>query len=80
MLSQAYLGVRSQPNVYTPNSRLRDFMRMNPPTFHGTMVDEDLQCFMNEVFQVVDSISVTPRRIVELAAYKLKDVKKVWFE
>lgn len=55
-------------------------MRMNPHTFHGTMVDEDLQCFMNEVFQVVDSISVTPRKIVELAAYKLKDVRKVWFE
>ena len=28
-----------QPNFCTPASRIRNFIRMNPPTFHGTNVD-----------------------------------------
>ena len=35
-------------------------MRMNPPTFHGTKVDEDPQGFIDEVFKVVDAMVVTP--------------------
>ena len=29
--------VGPQPNASTSASTIRDFMRMNPPTFHGTM-------------------------------------------
>ena len=52
---------------------------MNPPTFHGTKVDEDPQGFIDEVFKVVDAMGVTPREKVELASYQLKDVPQVWF-
>ena len=69
-----------QPNVSTPTSRIWDFMRMNPPTFHGTKVDEDPQSFIDEIFKVVDSMNVTPRQRAELAAYQLKDVSQVWFD
>ena len=55
-------------------------MRINPPSFHGTKVDEDPKDFIDEVFKVVDSMGVTPREKAELAAYQLKDVAQVGFE
>ena len=61
-------------------SRILDFMRMNPPTFHGTKVDEDPQAFIYEFFKVVDAMGVTPREKAELASYKLNDVAQVLFE
>ena len=53
---------------------------MNPPTFHGIMMDVDPQGFIDEAFKVVDAMGVTPREKAELAAYQLKDVAQVRFE
>ena len=78
--AQANQGDRPQTNSSTPASRIWDFMRMNPPTFHGTTVDEDPQGFIDEVFKVVDAMGVTPREKENLDAYKLKDVAQVWFD
>ena len=55
-------------------------MWMNPPTFHGTKVDEDPQGFIDEVFKVVDTMRLTSREKAGLATYQLKDVTQVWFE
>ena len=77
---QANQGDRPQPNASTTASRIREFMRMNPPTFHGTNVDEDPQGFIDEVLKMVDAIGVTPREKAELGAYQLKYVAQVWFE
>ena len=52
----------------TPTSRIQDLMRMNPPTLHGTKVDEDPKSIIDEIFKVVDSICVAPRERAELAA------------
>ena len=43
VVAQANLGVGPQPNASISVSRIRDFMRINPPTFHGTKMDEDPQ-------------------------------------
>ena len=48
-------------NEITPVSRIRDFTRMNPTTFDGTKVEEDLQGFIDEVFDLVDFIRVISR-------------------
>ncbi|XP_004234861.1 uncharacterized protein [Solanum lycopersicum] len=79
-LSQANQGGGLQPHVSSTASRICDFMRMNPPNFHGTKVDEDPQSLIDEVFKVVDAMGVTPREKAELVAYQLKDVAQVWFE
>ena len=36
----------------TVTSRLRDFVRMNPPTFLNSKVGEDLQAFLDEIYNV----------------------------
>ena len=56
------------------------FMRMNPPTFHDTNVDEHQRGFVDELFKVVDAMGVNPTEISYLAAYQLKDVPQVCFE
>ena len=68
------------PNASTTESRIRDFTRMNPPTFFGSKVEEDPQGFIVEVFKVLDAMGVSSHKKVELVAYKLKDVAQVWYE
>ena len=46
---------------------------------HGTKVNEDPQGFMDEVFEVVDAMSVTPSEKAELATYQIKDVAQIWY-
>ena len=48
-----------QTNLSTPSAIILHFIRMNPSTFLGTKLDEDVQRFIDEVFKVVDSMGVT---------------------
>ena len=64
-VGQANQGDIPELNASTPASRIWDFMRMNPPTFHGNNVDEGPQGFIDEVFKVVDDMGVTPRKKAE---------------
>ena len=47
------------PNASTTASRIRDFIRMIPPTFFGSKVEKDPQGFIDEVFKVLDATSVS---------------------
>ena len=68
------------PHASTTVSRIRDFTRMNPPTFYDSKVEEDQQGFIDEVFKVLDDMGVSSQENAELAAYQLKDVGQVWYE
>ena len=47
-------------------SRLKDFVRMNPPVFLGSKVGEDLQEFLDGVYKVLSAIDVTSGEKVDL--------------
>ena len=53
-------------------TRLRDFMRMNPPIFLFSNVGEDPQEFLDGVYKVLSAMGVTSREKVELASYQLR--------
>ncbi|KAH0710891.1 hypothetical protein KY284_012318 [Solanum tuberosum] len=68
------------PRTTTPGERVRDFMRMNPPVFHGSKVDEDPQEFIDEVCKILTIMDVGACEKAELAVYQLKGVAQIWFD
>ncbi|XP_069148088.1 uncharacterized protein [Solanum lycopersicum] len=58
---------------------LRDFSRMNPPTFYGSKVDEEPQEFIDEVYKILHAMGVSSSEKVELATYQLKDVDQTLY-
>ncbi|WMV14190.1 hypothetical protein MTR67_007575 [Solanum verrucosum] len=61
-------------NVGTVASREWDFMRMNPLELYDSKVEEDPQEFIDEVYNVLAIMGVTPVEKAELATYQLKGV------
>ena len=60
-------------------SRLRDFMRMNPPMYFGSKIDEDPQDFLDEVYKILFAMGVSTTGKAKVAAYQLKDVAQKWY-
>ena len=60
-------------------SRLRDFMRMNPPMYFGSKIDEDPQDFLDEVYKILFVMVVSTTKKTELATFQLKDVAQTWY-
>ena len=61
--TQVNLSMVSRENVVViiMNSRLREFVRMNPPIFLVSKVGEDPQEFIDEVYKIVHGIGITSR-------------------
>ena len=80
-MSQASREVvpRENQHVGTMASHLRDFNRMNPPTFYGYKVYENPQYFIDYVYNILYAMELTTSEKAELATYQLKDVGKAWY-
>uniref|UniRef100_M1DIU1 Gag-pol protein n=1 Tax=Solanum tuberosum TaxID=4113 RepID=M1DIU1_SOLTU len=78
MANQANHGAQA-PQAPTPASRVRDFVRMNPPEFYGSKLDEDPQEFSDEVHKLLAIMGLRSENKAELAAYQLKGVAQIWY-
>ena len=63
----------------TMTSRLRDFVRMNPPIFLRSKVNEDPYEFLDRVYKVLSAMGFTSREKAELASYQLRYVAEIWY-
>ncbi|XP_069145521.1 uncharacterized protein [Solanum lycopersicum] len=81
MTTQVDLGMVPRVNVVENimTSRLKDFVRMNPPIFLGSKVGEDPEEFLDGVYWVLSAMGVTSREKEELASYQLRDVSQIWY-
>ncbi|CAJ2633390.1 unnamed protein product [Trifolium pratense] len=59
---------------------LTSFVKMDPPTFSGSDVHEDPQVFLDEVSWICKGLGCSSTRMVELAAFRLRDVARGWYE
>ena len=53
---------------------------MNPPSFIGSSVTNDLENFVEVLQKIIDILHVVDAERVELAAYQLKGISRVWFD
>lgn len=56
--------------------RIREFLRMNPPSFISSSSTEDLKNFVEELKKVFDVMYVINAERYELVAYQLKIVAR----
>lgn len=63
----------------TNNSRIHEFLRMNPPCFTCSSTTKDLESFINELKNVFDVRHISNTQRVELPAYQMKSVARIWF-
>ncbi|XP_055826316.1 uncharacterized protein LOC129894676 [Solanum dulcamara] len=61
-------------------TRIRDFLRMNPPVFTGSKVEENPHNFIDEIWKILKEMHITEIEGVELVSYQLKDVANVWYD
>ncbi|XP_075089537.1 uncharacterized protein LOC107808347 [Nicotiana tabacum] len=62
------------------SSRVNEFLKLSPPVFHGSIVDEDPMLWLESVKKALQVMKAFDDEVVELAAYQLRDVAGVWFE
>nr|XP_004239542.1 uncharacterized protein LOC101263910 [Solanum lycopersicum] len=61
-------------------SRIRKFLRMNPPSFMVSITTENPENFVEELKKVFYVMHVADAKRVELTAYQLKTVARTWFD
>ena len=79
MTMRANLNMMPRVVKSTMTSRLRDFVRMNPPIFLRSKVNEDPQKFLDGVYKVLSVMRVTSREMAKLDSYQLWDVSQIWY-
>ncbi|KAH0652537.1 hypothetical protein KY289_030215 [Solanum tuberosum] len=83
MLSQVVtyqVGQGDNQQEVADNSRIRELLRINPPSFTGTNVTEDPENFVEVLKKNFEILHAIDAKRVELAAYQLKGIARVRFD
>ncbi|XP_049387465.1 uncharacterized protein LOC125851761 [Solanum stenotomum] len=82
MLSQVatQVGQRRNRQEVADTSRILEFLGMNPPSFTSSSVTEDLENFVEVLQKNFEILPIVDAERVELAAYQLKGIARVWFD
>lgn len=57
--TQANIEISISPQVATPATRVRDFMRMSHPEFHDSKMEDDPINFIDEAYRIVVVMGVS---------------------
>ena len=82
-MAQAHQAPPAPAAQVAPNAQsivIRDFLRMTPPTFSGTKVEEDPEEFLEAVKRVCDIMRLADVDKVDCCLYQLNDVARSWAE
>ncbi|WMV49618.1 hypothetical protein MTR67_043003 [Solanum verrucosum] len=66
------------PNIGTTMTKIRDFLRKNPPEFHSFKLDEDLQDFIDKCLALNLKDVVVMDRIYLLAQGVVRNMKEMF--
>lgn len=58
--------------------KIKDLLRMNPPVFIGSKIDEDLKNFIDKVWKVLKEMDATDTKGVKFSSYQLKNLDHIW--
>jgi len=75
-----HVGQRDNRHEVVDTSRIRELLRMNPPSFSGSSISENPENFIEELKRIFDVMHVAESERVELVAYQLKGVARIWFD
>lgn len=62
------------------DTRVGQFMRLNPLTFIGVRVEDDPQSFLDKIQNIFYLMHATNVEGVEFSTYQLKDMAYQWYE
>jgi len=72
-----HVGQRDNRHEVVDTSRIRELLRMNPPSLSCSSISENLENFIEELKKIFDVMHVAESERVELAAYQLKGVARI---
>ena len=65
--------------VSTMASLLRDFTRTKSPIFYGSVIEEEPQELIDEIYKILYSMELTTSEKADSATYQFKDVVQPWY-
>ncbi|KAG5632053.1 hypothetical protein H5410_003770, partial [Solanum commersonii] len=60
--------------------RIREFLRINPPSFTGLSITKDPESFVEKLKKVFELMHIADTERIKIDAYQLKNVARTWFD
>ena len=79
-LAEAFRAHNAENRGPACSGAMREFLRMNPPTFHGGSDYMAAESWLDQIVKALESIRVTDAETrIMLATYQLRDSANLWW-